>query len=115
MDNESQSEQIVFMGEPGEHVLVLTKLAADDIELLIFQHDGWSDSDVFTIAEKRIVFRDRTTLINVAKSVQNTADHLLSEYGVEGYKEQWHRYDFPFTQFNELKKKLNLLELKTNA
>jgi hypothetical protein len=102
----SQESRIVFMGEPGEHWLILKK-NEDKAEFEVRRYGDWASWRLSS--EEKYICRlsGALSLREFASSVFEAARKVLEEHGVDGYKEKWGRHDFPLEAFESLRRVQN--------
>ncbi len=99
----STFEEIVFMDEPGEHILLLNRKNDTRIEYELrwySEYDSWSsiNEDNFTLELK-----GEMTMVKYENQVRNILMGILSEMNLEEYKERWINHQFPIDEYNFLK------------
>lgn len=105
IQNESNSELILFVEEPGEHSLLLTKTENGNLQIEIYWNQEWEEFYPDTEKQdikKELVYSDIDTLDNLTSSIIKGTKNLLAAVGLEEYKDQWHLYEFPLKSFQAL-------------
>ncbi|MFN4314807.1 MAG: hypothetical protein ACK4E0_10970 [Chitinophagaceae bacterium] len=109
ISNQTNIERIAFFDEPGEHSLVISKIADDEIKIEIFwdkEKDGINETDK-SQETGGLIYSDRDTLRNLALVICNGIDGLLERHTLIDYKEKWVSYDFPLEEYKKLQLLLN--------
>ncbi|WP_299277303.1 hypothetical protein [uncultured Psychroserpens sp.] len=100
---EDKGKRVIFMDEPGEHHLVISKFSEKEIayELRWYNdHTDWNaiEDDTFTL-----ILSGKTTTVNYVNEVRNILKTLWKTYGAKSYKEKWINHEFPIDIFEQLK------------
>lgn len=103
----TDTQTVIFMGEPGEHRLVLTKHNNDTINFEVRAYSDWVDWVLPEDTENEIVLSGTTTIKEYKNEVLNVLRKIFSELGPELYKDKWINDDFPIDEFRELNKTAN--------
>jgi hypothetical protein len=109
INNQTNIERIAFFDEPGEHALVVSKIAEDEIKIEIFwdkEKEGINETDK-SQETGELIYSDRDTIRNLAFVICNGIDSLLERHTLIDYKEKWVSYDFPFEKYKKLQLLLN--------
>jgi hypothetical protein len=95
-----------FEDEPGEHLWLLTREANHSLRIKIL----WCDDTFGSERQKHRseVFATECTVLDFVSQVSAILDHILTDEGIEGYKQRWTNHDFPIEIFNELQRLLAL-------
>ena len=109
MNNQSDTERIVFAEEPGEHSLIISKFDEEKIKIEIFWSDEWEDIiEIYqTQTKKKVVYSDTDNLKNFALVICAGIDSLLERHSLTDYKEKWGLFEFPLDKYQKLQKLLN--------
>lgn len=94
---------VVFMDEPGEHQLLLKKIANNEIDYIIKWYKDWASWHLINEENYEIVLSGTTTLPIYINQVRRNLINILDEYGEIGYKEKWGKHEFPMIAFEKLK------------
>ena len=105
LNNQSDSEIVVFAEEPGEHALVISKQGNNAIKVDIFWSDTWEEiSKAYkTPSTKQLLYSDTDTLQNFISVICVGTDDFLERQTLSEYKEKWHQFEFPIENYNKLK------------
>jgi hypothetical protein len=105
INNQSDTEKIVFAEEPGEHSLVFSKQDKETIKVEIFWSDEWEtvNNALKTSSNKETVYSDKDTLANFASAICLGIDSLLDRMTLAEYKEKWNLSEFPIESYNKLR------------
>jgi hypothetical protein len=109
INNQSDTEKIIFAEEPGEHSLIISKQGKDTIKVEIFWSDEWEEmSSAHKISiKKELVYADTDTLNNFTKVICIGIDSLLERMTLTEYKEKWCLFEFPVKTYDSLRQLLN--------
>jgi hypothetical protein len=109
INNQSDTEKIIFAEEPGEHSLIISKQGIDTIKVEIFWSDEWEEiSNAYkTPSKKEIVYTDTDTLKNFATVICIGTDSLLGRLTLTEYKEKWSLFEFPIESYDSLRQLIN--------
>ena len=109
INNQSNTEKIIFVEEPGEHSLIISKLAHDTIKVEIFLSDEWEAiSNAYqTASKKELIYSDTDTLTNFASVICVGTDSLLQRLTLAEYKEKWSLFEFPIDGYKQLRQLLS--------
>lgn len=104
LNNQSDTEKIIFAEEPGEHSLIITKQDNDTIKIEIFWSDEWEEISIAykTTTKKELVYIDTDNLKHFVKAICIGIDSLLERLTLDEYKKQWHLFEFPFETYQKL-------------
>lgn len=96
-------EKVVFMDEPGEHILLLNRKNDTRMEYELrwySEYDSWSliNEDNFTLELKGEI-----TMVKYVNQVRNILIDILREMNLEEYKERWINHQFPIDEYIFLK------------
>ncbi|MFA6923853.1 MAG: hypothetical protein WC223_06310 [Bacteroidales bacterium] len=117
ISKKANSSDVIFICEPGEYKLTLTKLNDREILLKLFLADEWISFNFIdengNEVNKNInyVFITETIIYiaSFAKLIFSNMQNILKSYGEKGYKEKWdERYSFPRKEYRKLKKYLKI-------
>jgi hypothetical protein len=92
--------RVIWMEEPGEYRFIL-RGAGIDLHLELLWFDDWSNrrSD----AQGKTVLKGQERLESWRKQVASEFNRLYREWGEDGYKERWIKYEFPTAEFQRLR------------
>ena len=94
--------RVVFMDEPGEVQMLLTRRDhALDYELRWF--DDWNSWGMHPDDKFETIFGGTSTVARFCGEVRKEFDALLADHGEAGYKEKWCEHDFPTDLLRELR------------
>ena len=110
LNNQSDTEVIVFAEEPGEHALVISKQENNAVKVEIFWSDTWEEiSKAYkTASTKELLYSDTDTLQNFTSVICVGTDKFLERQTLSEYKEKWHLFEFPVESYNKLKQLIGL-------
>jgi len=106
-ENLSNMERILFVDEPGESLLTLTRVSFQDICIEIFMNDEWEEFDSsFPKKEgkKVLIYSDSDSLSNFIAVICEGIDSLLRSMSILDYNKRWAQYEFPMESFNKIRK-----------
>jgi hypothetical protein len=104
-NNQSDALKILFVEEPGEHSLIISKVDNEKIKIEIFWSDEWEgiSNTNQTQTKKELVYFDTDTLKNFTLVICNGIDSLLGRHSLTDYKEKWSLFEFPMEKYKLLK------------
>ena len=94
---------VVFMDEPGEHQLLLKKIANNKIEYTLIWYKDWASWHLINEENYEVVLTGTTTLPKYINQVRKILMKIYNEFGEIGYKEKWGKHEFPRSEFEKLK------------
>jgi hypothetical protein len=101
----AETARFSFDDEPGEHRFVVTRSSPEFVDIRVL----WFD-DLWTgLPDERgsEVFVCSCSVARFAGEVLSCLQHLLSEHGLNGYKQKWVAHDFPSDIFDALQAKVH--------
>ncbi|MEM9679569.1 MAG: hypothetical protein AAF901_04530 [Bacteroidota bacterium] len=101
-----KESKIIFMDEPGEHLMSLINSDDNKLEIEVRWFDDWASWDMHSKKEYEVVFKRTTSLYDFANKVCNNLDQIYINEGTEGYKEKWVKHEYPLNAYLKLKKLL---------
>ena len=109
VDNQSDTEKVIFAEEPGEHSLVITKQDHDTIKIEIYWSGEWEDlvNPNKSPIKKELVYSDTDTLTNFVSVICIGTDSLLERMTLDQYKEKWSLSEFPIENYRKLRQLLD--------
>ncbi|MDQ3365670.1 MAG: hypothetical protein M3680_09605 [Myxococcota bacterium] len=101
LDNGAKEARIVLMDEPGEHHIIVRRVDHQSLDIEVRWYEEWRSwgvgSEAFVnVASGRV--RWKTFRGAVISALQD----LLREHGVEGYRSEWVKHDFPADELRRL-------------
>jgi hypothetical protein len=103
--------KVLFMDEPGEHMMFLQIQNENILDIEIRWFDDWASWDLITDKKYKVVFKTQTNFLDFANEVLRNLEKIFRENGMEGYREKWGQSDFPLKGLEKLreltKEKLN--------
>jgi hypothetical protein len=100
--NGEKEAKVLFMDEPGEHLMLLTSSDNVNLEIEIRWFKDWASWNFTTEKEYEVAFSATDNVLNFSQEVFKNAKKILSSNGLDGYKEKWIEHDFPINEFNAL-------------
>ena len=96
------SGKVIFMNEPGEHHLIVTKLNETELSYQLFWYDDWESwgeisSDLYTE-----VISGSCSISIFKEQVVNALKEIYTTLGPEIYKKRWIEHDFPENLYKKL-------------
>lgn len=95
--------KVLFMDEPGEHMMFLQMQNENVLGIEIRWFDDWASWDMITDKKYKVVFKTQTKLADFAKEVLRNLEKIFKENGMEGYKEKWVESEFPLKGLEKLR------------
>jgi hypothetical protein len=94
---------VVFMGEPGEHVLILHRKDENLIDYELRWYKDWWSWGLIGESNFKLVLKGQTTLPKYVNQVRNILHGIITELGPEEYQKKWIEHDFPMAEYEKLK------------
>jgi hypothetical protein len=95
--------QVIFMEEPGEHLLLFNRLDNDIALVEIRWYDDWASWGIHSEEEYTTLLTTKVSTRDVQKEILNVLEGILSKFGAEVYKQKWIEHDFPMAEYQNLK------------
>jgi hypothetical protein len=93
---------VIFMDEPGEHRLTLTRIGDSEIQIVIDWFSDWQSWGLPSRAPERVL-ECKTRFADARGQVLSTVQALLEEVGEAAYKENWIEHEFPRAAYDDLR------------
>lgn len=93
---------VVFMDEPGEHVLRLERTEGSVLDFELRWYKDWWSWGLMAEDEFECVLRGQTTVPKYVNQVRAILQQIHAEMGPRGYLEKWQRHEFPMAEFERL-------------
>ena len=100
---EKDFKSVVFMEEPGEHVLILNRKNENKIEYELRWYKDWWSWNLIDENNFNSVFKGETTVPKYINQVRNVLNGIMTELGPDKYREKWIEHDFPIAEYEKLK------------
>ena len=97
------SASVLFMDEPGEHKLVLSKNVESKIYYELRWYSKWASWNLTSEENFDTILKGETTIPNYRNEVRNVLIKIMTEIGPILYKEKWKEHDFPILEYNTIK------------
>lgn len=95
---------VVFMDEPGEYHLVLTREKGTQLLYEVRWFDEWASWQEVPHDQYAVELYGRTTIERFRHQVIGVLENLDRTLGPKRYREEWVRADFPSTEFETLRR-----------
>lgn len=96
------TSRVVFMDEPGEHQLTLTREYGQECHYSICWFEDWDSWGMKSLPGSRNVCSGTVSVRRLVHQVYSCLWTLYEQYGVAGYKERWGEHDFPHQEMQRL-------------
>jgi len=96
------SARIVFMNEPGEFILELTR-KDNLIRYQLKWYPDWYSWNLTNADNYQIQLEGETTVIKYKNQVRKVLIEISNKMNPEAYKEKWISHEFPTNAYNLLK------------
>jgi hypothetical protein len=93
---------VVFMDEPGEHLMLIQADAPGHLHVELRQFEDWASWGMFPRDRYRTVFEARCDVREFVDAVTRVLDEVLTEWGLDGYRRKWVEHEFPVEQHRTL-------------
>lgn len=100
---EKERKSIVFMDEPGEHVLILNRNEEKLIDYELRWYKDWWSWNLTDEDDYQLVFKGQTTVPKYINQVRSVLIGIMEKLGPKKYKEKWIEHDFPLEEYEKLK------------
>ncbi|WP_298758269.1 hypothetical protein [uncultured Psychroserpens sp.] len=100
---DEKAKRIIFMDEPGEHHLIISRISEKEIEFEIRWYDDWTDWNAIEDEKFTSVLSGKTTKSNYVNEIRNVLKNIWEKYGEESYKEKWINHEFPKRELEKLR------------
>lgn len=101
--HEKNFKTVVFMDEPGEHVLILNRRDKFLIEYELRWYNDWWTWNLIDENNFDLIFKGQTTVAKYVNQVRNVLNAIITELGLNEYRNKWIKHDFPIVEFEQLK------------
>src|SRR4051812_8224195 len=81
----ARSGTVVFVDEPGEHHLNLTRTGESDVSVQIVWHDEWTSWGIGAAVKSRVILEETTTVAHLRGQTYSAARAVLDSLGPEEY------------------------------
>lgn len=98
-----EHKSVVFMDEPGEHVLILNRKENNLIHYELRWYQDWWSWNLIDESNYQLILEGQTTVPKYVNQVRNVLNRIMSELGPKEYRKQWMEHDFPLAEFEKLK------------
>lgn len=100
---EKDFKSVVFMDEPGEHVLILNRKDGNLIDYELRWYKDWWSWNLVEENNFEFLFKGQTTVPKYVNQVRNVLNRIMTELGPEEYRKKWIEHDFPIVEYEKLK------------
>lgn len=101
LDMKAREASVVFMDEPGEHHLILTRTAADAIAVEVVWYADWRSWKMYDgPGESRL--QGKVRFADLRARVVALLAELLARHGRRGYRKKWVEHPFPMAEYERL-------------
>lgn len=100
---EKDFKSVVFMDEPGEHVLILNRKDGNLIDYELRWYKDWWSWNLVEENNFEFLFKGQTTVTKYVNQVRNVLNGIMTELGPERYRKKWIEHDFPVAEYEKLK------------
>ena len=100
---EDKAKRVIFMDEPGEHHLVISKCSEKEIAYELRWYNDHTDWNAIEDDKFILILSGKTTTINYVNEVRHILKTIWERYGSQSYKEKWINHEFPIHTFKQLK------------
>lgn len=96
------TERVVFMAEPGEHQLTLTRIDGADCCYFIELFNDWDRWGIRWLSASNPICNGVVPVRRLVQQVYSVLWALYAEFGETGYKARWGQHDFPLAEMQRL-------------
>ena len=98
-----ENQSVIFMDEPGEHKLILSKKNGSKIIYELRWYRDWASWNIIPEDDYKLILRGETTLPKYVNEVRKVLINIKETIGPKLYKEKWGEHEFPLEEYEELK------------
>lgn len=85
---ERNKSQVLFMDEPGEHLLVLSKVSDNEISYDLRWYDDWVSWGLTDVNNFKIMLSGTVSFTHYTSIALENLDKIYNEFGMEKYKQK---------------------------
>lgn len=100
---EKETKSVIFMAEPGESKLVLSKKEDRKINFELRWYADWASWNIISEDDYEIVLEGKTTIPKYVNQVRKVLAKIMDEIGPIEYRKKWQEHDFPMDEYQSLK------------
>ena len=100
---DKETKSVVFMSEPGEHILKLSKSQNGKLNYELRWYKDWFSWNLLAETNYKVVLEGETTLVKYKNQVRNILIKIHDKIGPIDYKKRWILNDFPIEEYELLK------------
>ena len=93
--------KVIFMDEPGEHLLRIRRVDEPIVSLEVWWFNGWQSWGMAT-SEPILRLSCVTRLAHLRGQVLSALESIWQNHGAAGYLEKWCEHEFPIEEFRQL-------------
>ena len=97
----AEHAEAVFMGEPGE-VILLVSGAGDVLQYELRQYRDWASWGVVGVHDHEVVARGEISRTELVRNIHAILQRIHDEVGPKRYREMWVEHDFPRQDYERL-------------
>lgn len=94
---------VIFMEEPGEMHLLLTRARDTKLNFELRWFKDWASWNMISQDDYEIILTGETTVTSYINQVRSVLTKIYDEIGLELYKKKWIEHEFPITEYEKLK------------
>ena len=104
---------VVFMDEPGEHQMQLTRIEHERVKISVAWFEDWRSWGLGS-GEGRVVLSCETRIAHLRGQVLAAASQIIESAGVARYRELSRDHDFPMEQYKQLNRQPKTRQLTSH-
>ena len=101
--NHAPETTVVFMNEPGEHHLVLTRREGIQLHFEVRWFRDWTSWGLCPPDQYRVELHGSTTVEQFRDQVLTVLENIDRTLGPKQYREEWVEADFPSAEYETLR------------
>lgn len=102
LERAAKQSKVIFMNEPGEHQLCLTRSGVDELDYQIRWYDDWESWGLYPTDQYKVVLSGQVSFTRYREQVVRVLHNIYDSIGVDRYKELWVEHDFPMNEYRTL-------------
>lgn len=100
---EKEMKSVIFMAEPGENKLIISKEENGKIMYELRWYKDWASWGLIDENDYETVLKGATTAAKYLNQVRSILIKIMDEIGHLEYRKKWKEHDFPMEEYEILK------------
>ncbi|MBE9102674.1 hypothetical protein [Vacuolonema iberomarrocanum] len=102
LERHAKQSKVIFMSEPGEHQLCLTRGGVNELDYQIRWYDDWESWGMHPTDQYQVVLSGKVSVMRYREQVAKVLHNIYDGIGTDRYKELWVEHDFPTNEYRTL-------------